>query len=74
MTPISDRQISILCDVADKPSAIFEGEKKLDLDRLIDEGFVEVADGQNGPAVPKYKLTSKAERLLTSRGAGLNEA
>lgn len=74
MTLISDQQISVLCDVAETPQTSFEGEKKRDLDRLIEDGYVEVEGEQTSAMLPTYKLTSKAELLLTSRGAGLNEA
>jgi len=74
MTLISDQQIAVLCDVAETPQTSFEGGRKRDLDWLIEDGYVEVEDGgaRNAKALPKYKLTSKAERLLTSRGAGQN--
>jgi hypothetical protein len=70
--PITDQQISVLVDVAQSPETQFSGDKKRDIDTLVNEGYVEA---DNDPShITKYRLTSKAERLLTSRAAGLNEA
>ncbi len=42
------------------------------LQNLVGKGLVTSSDGSEH--VVKYALTAKAESLLTSRGAGLNEA
>jgi hypothetical protein len=70
--PITDQQISVLVDVAQSPETQFSGDKKRDINALVNEGYVEIDDDSSHLA--KYKLTIKGERFLTSRAAGLNEA
>jgi hypothetical protein len=69
MTSLSDQEIAILCDVggggkvSDAHKHLFAG--------LIANGFVEVADDEMSA---KYKLTAKAQQILSERGVGLNES
>ena len=40
-TAITDREIAILCDVAERHAGFFNAEKREILDQLIGRGFVE---------------------------------
>jgi hypothetical protein len=62
---LTDAQVSILCDIAQ--SVAFSNDKQMELDQLVQEGYV-AKDGD------LYELTPKAEKILSDRGAGLNEA
>lgn len=62
---LSEAQISVLCDIAQ--SVAFADNSHGEVDQLIREGYV-VKDGD------LYELTPKAEKVLSDRGAGLNEA
>jgi hypothetical protein len=61
---LRDEEVAVLCDIAQ--SIAFADDKKGEIDRLIREGYV----SQQGDL---YELTPKAEKLLSERGAGLNE-
>jgi hypothetical protein len=62
---LSDAQVSVLCDIAQ--SAALADHRQSEIDRLVREGYVvKVGDA--------YKLTPKAEKALSERGVGLNEA
>lgn len=67
--PLTDQEISVLCDVAEGQGVNFNADKKNVLNQLIESGYVE-AGGQE--SLPKYKLTGMAERLLAERGVGLS--
>jgi hypothetical protein len=67
---LSDREISALCDVSQAPGWTFNQEKRRDISRLIDRGYVKRCDDE----APIFQLTRKGSRALTERGAGLNEA
>ena len=60
----TDAQVAILCDIAQ--SVVFADDRQGEIDRLIRDGYV-VKEGDC------YELTPKAEKLLSDRGAGLNE-
>jgi hypothetical protein len=62
---LTDAQVSILCDIAQ--SGAFSDDKQMEIDQLVQEGYV-AKDGD------VYELTPKAEKILSDRGAGLNEA
>jgi hypothetical protein len=62
---LTDAQIAVLCDIAQ--SVVLAGERQGEADRLVKEGYV-VRDGD------VYELTPKAEKVLSDRGAGLNES
>jgi len=62
---LTDVQVCILCDIAQ--SATFADNKQAELGWLVNEGYV-AKDGD------LYELTLKAEKILSERGAGLNEA
>jgi hypothetical protein len=68
-SPITDQEISILCDILERSDANLTAEKRRLLDQLIVKGFVEPAN-QEGPA--RYKLTGRARQLLEARGVGLS--
>ena len=65
--PVTDEEISILCDLLERSDANLNADKRKVLDQLIAKGFVEPVD-QGSPA--KYKLTGKAQQLLAERGVG----
>jgi hypothetical protein len=62
---LTDSQVSILCDIAQ--SGAFSDDRRVELSQLVQEGYV-AKDGD------LYELTPKAEKVLSDRGAGLNEA
>ena len=62
---LRDTEVAVLCDIAQ--SIAFADDMKGEVDRLIKEGYVS-KDGD------LYELTPKAEKALSDRGAGLNEA
>jgi len=61
---LTDAEVAVLCDIAQ--SIAFAGDSDK-IDRLLEEGYV-AKDGD------LYELTPKAEKALSDRGAGLNEA
>jgi hypothetical protein len=69
MPSLSDQEIATLCDV-DAGGKVSDAHKHL-LAGLIANGFVEVAGDET---TAKYKLTAKAQQILSERGAGLNES
>jgi hypothetical protein len=69
---LSDADIALLCDVGDSFPAKLDADKTRRLERLIAEGFVERAGPAKTPE--KYQLSPKAQKILTERGVGLNEA
>ncbi len=62
---LTEAQVAVLCDIAQ--SIAFAEDKRGEVDRLIREGYV-AKDGD------LYELTPKAQKVLSDRGAGLNEA
>ena len=62
---LTDAQIAVLCDIGQ--AASFDDEKRGEVASLMDSGFVE-KDGD------LFKVTARGEKLLTDRGAGLNES
>jgi hypothetical protein len=62
---LTDAQVAVLCDIAQ--SAALAANRQSEIDRLVKEGYV----AKDGDA---YELTPKAEKALSDRGAGLNEA
>jgi len=69
---LNDDEISLLCDVGDTFPATLTAAKQARLESLIARGFVEAAPADKAPS--KYQLTAKANKILTARGVGLNEA
>ena len=61
---LTDAQIAILCDIGQASS--FNEEKKGEVLSLVIRGYVE-KDGD------LFKVTPRGEKVLTDRGAGLNE-
>jgi hypothetical protein len=62
---LSDAQIAILCDIGQASS--FDEEKSGDVLSLVVRGYVE-RDGD------LFKITPRGQKVLTDRGAGLNES
>jgi hypothetical protein len=62
---LTDAQIAILCDIGQASS--FDEEKKGEVLSLVVRGYVE-KDGD------LFKITPRGAKVLTDRGAGLNEA
>jgi hypothetical protein len=62
---LTDAQIAILCDIGQASS--FDEEKKGEVLSLVVRGYVE-KDGD------LFKVTPRGEKVLTDRGAGLNES
>jgi hypothetical protein len=66
--PITDQEISILCDVLEGWGANLNADKRKILDQLIAKGLVVPADQESA----KYKLTGIAQQLLAERGVGMS--
>jgi hypothetical protein len=62
---LSDAQIAILCDIGQASS--FDEEKRGDVLSLVVRGYVE-RDGD------LFKITPRGQKVLSDRGAGLNES
>ena len=62
---LSDAQIAILCDIGQASS--FHEEKRGDVLSLVVRGYVE-RDGD------LFKITPRGQKVLSDRGAGLNES
>ncbi|BAM90028.1 hypothetical protein S58_40420 [Bradyrhizobium oligotrophicum S58] len=62
---LTDNQIATLSDIGQ--AIAFSPTRQDELDDLIREGYV-AKDGDI------YELTAKGQKVLTDRGAGLNEA
>jgi hypothetical protein len=62
---LKDEEVAVLCDIAQ--SIAFADDRHGEVERLIMEGYVS-KDGD------LYELTPKAEKILSDRGVGLNEA
>jgi len=62
---LNDAQIAILCDIGQASS--FDEEKRGDVLSLVVRGYVE-RDGD------LFKITPRGQKVLTDRGAGLNES
>jgi hypothetical protein len=62
---ITDAQIAILCDIGQASS--FDEERKDEVLDLVVRGYVE-RDGD------LFKVTARGEKVLSDRGAGLNES
>lgn len=73
MSGISDEQISLMVDIGQKAPLSLNSEKRRAIEGLIVAGYVTPSNEDDASLVP-YELTSKAERFLSERGAGLNEA
>jgi hypothetical protein len=61
---LTDAQIAILCDIGQ--TSAFDEEKKDEILGLLVRGYVERDGGV-------FKITPRGEKVLTDRGAGLNE-
>jgi hypothetical protein len=62
---LTDAQVAVLCDISQ--SIALADDRRHELDQLVNEGYV----ARRGDA---YELMPKAEKALSERGAGLNEA
>jgi len=70
---LSDSDISILSDIGQFSAEAADAEKQHAIERLCRNGFI-APNAPGGRAKAPYSLTAKGEEVLTSRGAGLNEA
>ncbi len=61
----TDQQIAVLCDIGQ--TAQFNSDKSKELSDLVAQGYAE-RDGE------LFRLTKKGEKVLSERGAGLNES
>jgi hypothetical protein len=70
---INDQELAILCDIVGgwsvKWAENLDADKRLALDRLIADGFVEQA---NGHPVTNYRQTAKTELLFTQLCVGIS--
>ena len=62
---LTEAQISVLCDIAQ--SVAFAADNHPEVDHLVKEGYL-MKDGD------LYELAPKGEKVLSDRGAGLNES
>ena len=70
---ISNEELAILCDIVAgwsvKQAENLDADKRLVLDRLIANGFVQQA---NGHAVSRYQHTAKTELLFSQLCIGIS--
>jgi hypothetical protein len=70
---VTDEELAILCDIVAgwslKRAENLDADKRLALDRLIANGFVEQV---NGHSVTKYQPTAKTELLFTQLCVGIS--
>jgi hypothetical protein len=62
---LTDEQIAVLCDIGQ--ASTFDARKKADVLTLIVRGYAE-KDGD------LFRITPRGEKVLSDRGAGLNES
>ena len=62
---LTDAQIAVLCDIGQ--TSYFDDEKRGEVLSLVVRGYVE-RDGD------LFKITPRGQKVLTDRGAGLNES
>ena len=67
---LSDRQISILFDIASNGGAGLAPDKLLAVIDLVADGYVEARKGSG----QFYQLTAQGQRFLSDRGGGVNES
>ncbi len=73
MSEISNEQISLLVDIGQRVPLDLDSEKRKLVEALITAGFIRPSRQSGAEHVP-YELTEMAQRFLSERGAGLNEA
>jgi len=70
---VTNEELAILCDIVAgwsvKRAENLDADKRLALDRLIANGFVEQA---NGHSVTNYRQTAKTELLFTQLCVGIS--
>lgn len=70
---VTNEELAILCDIVAgwsvKQAENLDADKRLALDRLIANGFVEQA---NGHSITKYQHTAKTELLFTQLCVGIS--
>ena len=70
---VTNEELAILCDIVAgrsvKQAENLGADKRLALDRLIANGFVEQA---NGRSITKYQHTAKTELLFTQLCVGIS--
>jgi hypothetical protein len=70
---ITNEELAILCDIVAgwgvKQAENLDADKRVALDRLIANGFVQRA---NGHAVSRYQHTAKTELLFTQLCVGIS--
>ena len=73
LVTVTNEELAILCDIVAgwgvKRAKNLDADKRLALDRLIANGFVEQA---NGHSVTNYKHTTKTELLLSQLCVGIS--
>ncbi len=73
MENLSNEQISLLVDIGQKAPLELDSQKRQLVEALLTSGFITPSDENDAELAP-YELTAKAQRFLSERGAGLNEA
>ncbi len=73
MENISSEQVSLLVDIGQKVPLELDPARRRLVEALLTAGFITPSNESDAEIAP-YELTAKAERFLSERGAGLNEA
>jgi hypothetical protein len=71
---VGEDAIAVLVEIARTSGGDLTASRQLQLDRLVSQGYVAIADDDNGSTDRRYKVTARGQRLLDSRGVGANEA
>lgn len=69
---VSDEAIAVLVDIIRTAGRDLNAGQRLELDHLISQGLVAVAETDQGRR--SYTVTDEGQRLLDERGVGANEA
>ncbi|KPG01547.1 hypothetical protein IP86_03810 [Rhodopseudomonas sp. AAP120] len=69
---VSDEAIAVLVDIIRTAGRDLNAGQRLELDHLISQGLVAVAETDQGRR--SYAVTDEGQRLLDERGVGANEA
>ncbi|CAN5134496.1 hypothetical protein BH10PSE7_BH10PSE7_41530 [soil metagenome] len=71
--PLSDSELSLMCDILQSSSLEFIHTKERELDRLLRDGLIAVDETAAAKPV-RYKITDDGQRLLDDLGVGNTES
>ncbi len=69
-----DAAVAVMVEVARTEGRDLSPAQRLQLERLLGEGLVELAGPGEDRGVSRYKLSRRGQQLLDDRGVGANES